>query len=64
MSTIQVLDKIFEPYLKEAAIQEKITELAGQLKLSLFLFMLLIDKCLYYFCLIRHSPVHSPLRIY
>ncbi len=31
MSTIQVLDKIFEPYLKEAAIQEKITELAGQL---------------------------------
>jgi hypoxanthine phosphoribosyltransferase len=31
MSTIQVLDKTFEPYLKEAAIQEKITELAGQL---------------------------------
>ena len=31
MSTIQVLDKSFEPYLKEAAIQEKITELAGQL---------------------------------
>jgi len=31
MSTIQVLDKIFEPYLKEAAIQEKITELAEQL---------------------------------
>ena len=31
MSTIQVLDKIFEPYLKEAAIQEKITELAAQL---------------------------------
>ncbi len=31
MSTIQVLDKTFEPFLKEAAIQEKITELAGQL---------------------------------
>jgi hypoxanthine phosphoribosyltransferase len=31
MSTIQVLDKTFEPYLKEAAIQEKITELSGQL---------------------------------
>jgi hypoxanthine phosphoribosyltransferase len=31
MSTIQVLDKTFEPYLKEAAIQEKISELAGQL---------------------------------
>ena len=31
MSTIQVLDKTFEPYLKEAAIQEKIIELAGQL---------------------------------
>ena len=31
MSTIQVLDKTFELYLKEAAIQEKITELAGQL---------------------------------
>ncbi|MFY7978417.1 MAG: hypoxanthine phosphoribosyltransferase, partial [Sediminibacterium sp.] len=31
MSTIQVLDKTFEPYLKEAAIQEKITELALQL---------------------------------
>jgi hypoxanthine phosphoribosyltransferase len=31
MSAIQVLDKSFEPYLKEAAIQEKITELAGQL---------------------------------
>lgn len=31
MSTIQVLDKTFEPYLKEAAIQAKITELAGQL---------------------------------
>ena len=31
MSTIQVLDKTFEPYLKEAAIQEKINELAGQL---------------------------------
>jgi hypoxanthine phosphoribosyltransferase len=31
MSTIQVLDKTFEPYLKEAAIQEKITELARQL---------------------------------
>ena len=31
MSTIQVLDKTFEPYLKEATIQEKITELAGQL---------------------------------
>jgi len=31
MSNIQVLDKTFEPYLKEAAIQEKITELAAQL---------------------------------
>ncbi len=31
MSTIQVLDKTFEPYLKEAAIQEKITELALKL---------------------------------
>ena len=31
MSTIQVLDKTFEPYLKEAVIQEKITELAKQL---------------------------------
>jgi hypoxanthine phosphoribosyltransferase len=31
MSNIQVLDKTFEPYLKEAAIQEKITELAVQL---------------------------------
>jgi hypoxanthine phosphoribosyltransferase len=31
MSTIQVLDKTFEPYLKEAVIQEKITELAGQI---------------------------------
>jgi hypoxanthine phosphoribosyltransferase len=31
MSTIQVLDKTFEPYLKEAAIQEKITKLAEQL---------------------------------
>ena len=31
MSTIQVLDKTFEPYLKEAAIQEKITKLADQL---------------------------------
>ncbi len=31
MSTIQVLDKTFEPYLKEEAIQEKITELAAQL---------------------------------
>ena len=31
MSNIQVLDKTFEPYLKEAAIQAKITELAGQL---------------------------------
>ena len=31
MSTIQVLDKTFEPYLEEAAIQEKITELAAQL---------------------------------
>jgi hypoxanthine phosphoribosyltransferase len=31
MSTIQVLDKTFEPYLNEAAIQEKITELALQL---------------------------------
>lgn len=31
MSTIQVLDKTFVPYLSEAAIQEKITELAAQL---------------------------------
>ena len=31
MSTIQVLDKTFEPYLKEAEIQEKITKLAEQL---------------------------------
>lgn len=31
MSTIQVLDKTFVPYLSEAAIQAKITELAGQL---------------------------------
>jgi hypoxanthine phosphoribosyltransferase len=31
MSTIQVLDKTFEPYLKEAEIQEKITALAEQL---------------------------------
>jgi hypoxanthine phosphoribosyltransferase len=31
MSTIQVLDKTFEPYLKEAAIQEKITALAEAL---------------------------------
>ena len=31
MSTIQVLDKTFEPYLKEAAIQEKISALAAQL---------------------------------
>jgi hypoxanthine phosphoribosyltransferase len=31
MSTIQVLDKTFVPYLQEAAIQEKITELALQL---------------------------------
>ncbi len=31
MSSIQVLDKTFVPYLKEAAIQEKITELAAQL---------------------------------
>lgn len=31
MSTIQVLDKTFVPYLEEAAIQEKITELAAQL---------------------------------
>jgi hypoxanthine phosphoribosyltransferase len=31
MSTIQVLDKTFEPYLKEAEIQEKITALAMQL---------------------------------
>jgi len=31
MSTIQVLDKTFVPYLHEAAIQEKITELAAQL---------------------------------
>lgn len=30
MSTIQVLDKTFEPYLKEADIQEKITVLAAQ----------------------------------
>jgi len=34
MSTIQVLDKTFEPYLKEAAIQEKITALAAQLNLD------------------------------
>ena len=34
MSTIQVLDKTFEPYLKEAAIQEKITALAVQLNLD------------------------------
>ena len=31
MSTIQVLDKTFESYLKEAEIQEKITKLAEQL---------------------------------
>ena len=31
MSTIQVLDKTFEPYLKEEAIQEKITALAAVL---------------------------------
>jgi hypoxanthine phosphoribosyltransferase len=31
MSTIQVLDKTFEPYLKEEAIQEKITALAAAL---------------------------------
>jgi hypoxanthine phosphoribosyltransferase len=31
MSTIQVLDKTFEPYLKEDAIQEKISALAAQL---------------------------------
>lgn len=31
MSSIQVLDKTFVPYLKEAAIQEKIAELAAQL---------------------------------
>jgi hypoxanthine phosphoribosyltransferase len=31
MSTIQVLDKTFEPYLKEVAIQEKITALAEAL---------------------------------
>jgi len=31
MSTIQVLDKTFEPYLKEGAIQEKISALAAQL---------------------------------
>lgn len=31
MSTIQVLDKTFVPYLEEAAIQAKITELAAQL---------------------------------
>ena len=30
MSTIQVLDKTFEPYLKEADIQEKINELSAQ----------------------------------
>lgn len=34
MSTIQVLDKTFEPYLKEVAIQEKITALAAQLNLD------------------------------
>ena len=31
MSTFKVLDKEFVPYLSEAAIQEKITELAAQL---------------------------------
>jgi hypoxanthine phosphoribosyltransferase len=31
MSTIQVLDKTFEPYLKEVEIQEKISALAAQL---------------------------------
>ncbi len=31
MSTIQVLDKTFVPYLSEATIQEKITALAAQL---------------------------------
>ncbi len=31
MSTIQVLDKTFVPYLTEVAIQSKITELAAQL---------------------------------
>lgn len=31
MSTIQVLDKTFVPYLSESAIQEKITALAAQL---------------------------------
>lgn len=31
MSTIQVLDKTFVPYLEEATIQAKITELAAQL---------------------------------
>ncbi len=31
MSTIQVLDKTFIPYLEESAIQAKITELAAQL---------------------------------
>ena len=31
MLTIQVLDKTFEPFLKEDAIQEKISELAGKL---------------------------------
>jgi hypoxanthine phosphoribosyltransferase len=31
MSTIQVLDKTFVPYLEEAAIQTKISELAAQL---------------------------------
>jgi len=34
MSTIQVLDKTFELYLKEATIQEKITTLANQLNLD------------------------------
>lgn len=31
MSSIQILDKTFVPYLSETAIQEKITELADQL---------------------------------
>ncbi len=32
MSSIKVLDKEFVPYLKEADIQEKITELAASVK--------------------------------
>lgn len=34
MSTIQVLDKTFEPYLQEDAIQEKITALAALLNID------------------------------